>query len=256
MHRLLALALALGPSEIPGPTEEPLAPEPQEDPAARAARHFSAGEFIEAAEAFEDAFVETGDPAFVFGRAQALRRAGNCAAAIEEFERFIALGPPPSDVQEAQTVIDACERVLGIGEAPEPTSAPVVEPPPDDRRAPTKRRRWYADPAGDALFASGLLVAGLGGGLFGGSFARARDRSGETESEYERRDRSVRAMSISGLVLLGVGGALLVGSIVRFAVVARRDRTTALQLDDARRPFVVRPSFTPRGLPSPRLEAR
>jgi len=254
MHSLLALALALAPAPVPTPTDEPAAVAPEDDPAARAARHFSAGEFLEAADAFEEAFERTGDPAFVFGRAQALRRAGNCAAAIDVFERFIALGPPPSDVEEAQKVIDACRRVLGIDDPVAPPPTPIADTSPAEP-APPPKRRWYADPAGDALFVSGLVVAALGGGLLGGSYVRARDRASESESDWDDRENSARAMSISGVVLLATGGALLLGSVIRFAVVARRERVSARASVDARA-LVVHPRFSPRGTPVPRLGSR
>jgi tetratricopeptide (TPR) repeat protein len=225
MHVWLALALVLAPAPMP----EPVAPaveapaEPERDPAERAAELFGAGEFLEAAAAFEEAFAKTGDPAFVFGRAQALRRAGNCAAAIDELERFIDLAPPQNDIDEAKTVIASCRRVLGIeakSDAPEAVARPEPTPPPAPRPRP-----WHRDPAGAALLGSGLVLSAIGGGLLGGSFARARDRD-ETESAWESRGRSVRVLSTAGIVMLGVGGALVIAGVIRWAVVARRNRTS------------------------------
>ena len=221
MQLLLALALAIAPV----PTEVPESPE---DPAARAARHFDAGEFVEAADAFEEAFATTGDPAFVFGRAQALRRAGNCAAAIDELERFIALAPPAPDVEEANRVIDSCKRVLGIDDE---TPPPVVEPAPapivDVAPPPVQPKPWHRDAAGAALLGSGLAIAAIGGGLLGGSYVRARDRGVESETDWESRGDSVRTLSISGIVLLALGGALTIAGAARWGAVARRDRNAA-----------------------------
>jgi tetratricopeptide (TPR) repeat protein len=224
VHALLALALALAPA--------PVAVPPTDDPAARAAELFSEGEFLAAAEAFEEAFAETGDPALVFGRAQALRRAGNCAAAIDEFERFIALGPPPSDIEEAEKVIDACRQVLGVdasAEPPQPDPRPPVAPPPP-------RRPWHRDPAGIALVTSGLVFGAIGGGLLGGAFGRAEDRSGEGEDSWESRERDVRVLSTAGYALIGTGAALLVAGVVRWAIVARQNRK-------AQRPTAMRRSL-------------
>lgn len=222
MQLLLALALAVAP--VPT-TEVPEGPPAQEDPAVRAARHFDAGEFVEAADAFEQAFAQTGDPAFVFGRAQALRRAGNCAAAIDELERFIALAPPAPDVEEANRVIDSCKRVLGLDDEPPP---PRVEPAPapsiDVAPPPPKPKPWHRDAAGAALLGSGLAVAAIGGGLLGGSYTRARDRELESETQWQSRGDSVRALSITGIVLLAVGGALTIAGAARWGAVARRDR--------------------------------
>ncbi|HWB82045.1 MAG TPA: hypothetical protein VG755_44085 [Nannocystaceae bacterium] len=221
MQLLLALALAVAPV----PTEVPETPQQVEDPAARAARHFDAGEFVEAADAFEQAFTQTGDPAFVFGRAQALRRAGNCAAAIEELERFIALAPPAPDVEEANRVIDSCKRVLGIDDEPPP---PVVEPAPppvvDIAPPPAKPKPWHRDAAGAALLGSGLAVAAIGAGLLGGSYVRARDRDLESETQWQTRGDTVRTLSVTGIVLLALGGALTIAGAARWGAVARRDR--------------------------------
>ena len=224
MHTLLALVLALAPIPEPVvPAEgEATEPEPQRAPAERAAEHFGKGEFLEAAAAFEEAFAETGDPAFVFGRAQALRRAGNCAAAIDELERFIALAPPQSDIDEAEKVIASCRRVLGI-ESSTADPAPSVQPQPAEPPPPVPKRPWHRDPAGAALLGSGLVFAAIGGGLLGGSFARARDRD-ETESAWESRGRNVRVLSTAGIVLLGTGGALVIAGVIRWAILARRAR--------------------------------
>ena len=224
MHVLLALALVFAPVPDPVAPTATAASEPERDPAERAAELFGAGEFLEAADAFEEAFAKTGDPAFVFGRAQALRRAGNCAAAIDELERFIALAPPQSDIDEAQIVISSCRRVLGVeasvDDEPKPEPLQPVAPPPEPKRP------WHRDPAGAALLGSGLVFAAIGAGLLGGSFARARDRR-ESESAWESRGRSVRVLSTSGIVLLGTGGALVVASVVRWAIVARRGRASS-----------------------------
>jgi tetratricopeptide (TPR) repeat protein len=221
MHAWLALVLVFAPASAPEPVAPPDVPAPARDPAERAAELFGAGEFLEAAAAFGEAFANTGDPAFVFGRAQALRRAGNCAAAIDELERFIALSPPQNDIDEAETVIASCKRVLGI-EASADEPQPVVQPQPA-MPPPTPQRPWHRDPAGAAFLGSGLALIAIGGGLLGGSFARARDRR-ESEAEWESRGRNVRVMSTAGIVLLSTGGALVLASVIRWAIVARRAR--------------------------------
>ncbi len=219
MHLVLALALALAPAPVAAPPAGETAAPAADDPAARAAEHFSNGEFLEAAEAFEEAFAKTGDPALVFGRAQALRRAGNCAAAIDEFERFIALDPPASDIEEAEKVIDACRRVLDVdAKADTPPPQPKPQPPPPPRRP------WHRDPAGIALVTTGLVFAAIGGGLLGGAYGRAGDRSGEGETSWESRTNSVRVLSTSGYALIGTGAALLIAGAIRWAIVARKAR--------------------------------
>jgi hypothetical protein len=197
------------------------APEP--DPAVRAGELFRDGEFAQAAAAFQTAYERTGDPAFLFGRAQALRRAGNCGAAIEVFEAFIAASPPEADVQAAQDVIAACRSILGEDASEPAPDEPQVEPAPQVEPEPRPPARWHRDLAGGVLLGSGLAVAAAGGALYGTAFARASDRM-ETEQAYEARQRQVRTLGAAGVGLMITGGALLVGSIVRYVIVARRDR--------------------------------
>jgi hypothetical protein len=217
------VAPAPAPAATPATTASPTPPEDAEpDPAARAGELFRRGEFEQAAAAFEVAYERTGDPALLFGRAQALRRAGNCGAAIDVFEAFIAAGPPPDDVQAARDVIAACRSVLAEGgAAPEPDATvpdPVVEDAP-----PPPPPRWPRDVAGGVLLGSGLAVAIAGAAVYGTAFARSSDRM-ETEQAYETRQRSVRTLAATGAGLMIGGTALLVGSVVRYAIVARRQR--------------------------------
>ena len=186
-----------------------------------AATLFGEGRYVEAAEAFAVEYKETGDPALLFGRAQALRRAGNCGAAIDVFEEFIATEPPAPDVEAARDVIDECKDVLGVQEV-EPAPAPASAPPSDES-PPPPRRRWYADPLGGALAGIGLAVTATGAGLYGASFSLARDDEGESESEHRERRTRVRRFAAAGITLLATGGALLIGGIVRYAVVARAE---------------------------------
>ena len=203
------------------------------DPATRAGELFRNGEFEQAAAAFAEAYARTGDPALLFGRAQALRRAGNCGAAIEVFEEFIATSPPAADVQAARDVIEACRSILGEEETEPQADEPEPEPAPEP--APPPRPRWPRDPAGAALLGSGLAVVVAGAAVYGTAFARASDRM-ESELAYETRQQSVRTLAVTGGALLLGGTALLVGSIVRYAIVARRERTRG---DVARRRAVV-----------------
>lgn len=226
---LAALAPAASASsrapEVPAPAAAPS----EADPAVRAGELFRSGEFEQAAAAFAEAYARTGDPALLFGRAQALRRAGSCSAAIEVFEQFIATSPPAADVQAARDVIAACRAILGEERTepepelaePEPTPAPAPPPP---------RPRWHRDVAGGVLLGSGLAVAATGAALYGTAFGRAGDPPAgpmQSEQAYEARQRSIRTLAATGGGLLIGGTALLVGSVVRYAIVARRERARA-----------------------------
>lgn len=217
---LAALALAAPPAAPVPDAPAPAAESP--DPAVRAGELFRLGEFEQAAVAFEEAYARTGDPALLFGRAQSLRRAGNCGAAIEVFEAFIASSPPAADVQAAKDVIAACRSILGhdtaAPEADAPAPAPVVV---EDEPAPPPPR-WPRDVTGGVLLGAGAAVTIAGAAVYGTAFARATDDRRETEQAYEARQRSTRTLAATGVGLMLGGTALLVGSVVRYVIVARR----------------------------------
>lgn len=248
MERLLAILLTTAPvaddppsgeaapedsvaPDSDAPTDEPppdIAEDtttPEEDPAERAGRLFVDGNFAEAAVAFEEAYRLHGDPALLFGRAQAQRRSGDCQGAIDTFEQFIETGPPDADIQEAKGVIEACEEILGEDAATDAAGADPVPPPklPPEETPPPKPKR---DPLGGALLGSGLGLVGLGTVLYAVGFGRASDRDPgeEHETTYERRETQSRRLAVSGITLLAVGGALTVGGIVRYVIVKQRRR--------------------------------
>lgn len=218
LHAILVVAMASPPATTS--TE----PAPAEDHAAIAARAFRNGEFVLAADAFQRAYEQSGDPALLFGRAQALRRAGSCAAAIDVFEEFIATSPPAADAEAAQTVIDECRAILDVHEAPPPEPVAPVDPstPPP---APAKPKPWHRDVTGGVLVGAGLTLTAIGGALLGSASTQAEEPLGG-ETEYEQRRDRVRTLSIASVAVMSVGGALLVGALVRYAVVAKRGRSS------------------------------
>ncbi len=228
----LPFALALAMSTPPTTTTVPDVPDDAtahavavgEDDATRAARLFRDGDFVGAAAAFELAHAQTGDPALLFGRAQALRRAGNCGAAIDVFEAFIATAPPDSDRDAAQSVIDACREILGTPtDAPPPDPVPPLPQPPSPPPPPP----WQRDVTGGVLLGSGLAIAIAGSAVLGTSFVRARDRS-STEQDHDDRRAQVRTLGSTGVALLITGGAVAIGGVIRYAIVSRRTRTRTM----------------------------
>lgn len=226
MSPAIAIVLAAFAYAAPPPAAVPDAPPPaadDPDPAVRAGELFRNGEFEQAAAAFAEAYARTGDPALLFGRAQALRRAGSCAAAIEVFEAFIATSPPPADVRAAEGVIAACRALLDE-HGPEPGPAPLEPAPAPVPDEPPPPPRWPRDVAGGVLLGVGSAVTIAGAAVYGTAFARASARTMESEQAYEARQRSSRTLAITGASLMLGGSALLVGSVVRYVLVARRER--------------------------------
>lgn len=191
--------------------------------------------YAEAADAFARAHEETGEAAYLYAQAMSLRRAGSCRSAIGAFETFIAAGPPPADIEAAQTQIGECESLLeksGANEAPKEEPPPPVEPSPPPVEpavvaAPADQPRWYRDPLGGVLVGVGAAAAVTGGALLGVSYASADVPPDESERGYDDRSTSVRRLSIAGISMLAAGGALLIGGTIRYALVARGHKRAA-----------------------------
>src|SRR5688572_3171688 len=116
----------------------------------RAEEAFQAGRYADAAEAFGEAYAEEPDPKFVYAQAQAERLGGDCAHAIEHYDRFLALDPEAGAAEDARTNRERCRQELERRRPPPPPDPPpprVVEPV--DESAPT--RPWHRDPLGGAL---------------------------------------------------------------------------------------------------------
>lgn len=207
---LLAALLIGGPSEA------------EARAATEAASLFESGRYSESARAFEAAYDASGEPAYLFGWAQALRRAGNCKGAIEVLERFLDTNPPSADVAAGQDVIDACHEVLGLGPAPEPPPPVLVtEPEPSPRASESVDARWHKDVAGGVLLGTGLVAGATAGVLYGVARQQASLATGPESAFLDRRDRAGSLRNAS----IGVGivsAALLTGAVVRYVVVHRR----------------------------------
>lgn len=169
---------------------------------------------------------------YLLGQAEYLR--GDCRASVGYFKEVKAFEVSPA-IEEAMRpyLADCAERLLDAPQAvPEPPPEPALdepatvasEPSPaeqasDEPRAP---RRWYQDPLGDVLVATGVLGAAAGGALFGVAYGR---RSGaQSYGELEGAASGIRTFRIAGAATLGVGAALAIGGFIRWGVMARRAR--------------------------------
>jgi hypothetical protein len=197
----------------------------------RAGRLFVDGRYTEAAAVFVQAYEILGAPPLLFGQAQALRKAGDCASAVEVFERFIAATTVSEDREEARRLVALCRAAMP---EPQEASSPIpIEPAPrtppprsDPRSNPgaDPPRRPGRDVLGGVTVGVGSTLTVLGAVLLGTSHGLASDRSGETEDAWLRRSRTIDSLSVTGVSLLAVGGAALLTGIIRYAVIARRGR--------------------------------
>ena len=178
---------------------------------------------------------------YLLGQAEFLR--GDCRASVRYFAE-VKQFEIPRTVEDAMRpyLAECAERLL---EAPEPAEAPPEEqpstddaiepvleptPPPDDGEGdrPAAPRRWYQDPLGDVLVATGVLGAAAGASLLG--VALSRRTGAASYGELEGDASSIRAFRIAGGATLGVGAALMIGGWIRWGVVARRTRPSSARV--------------------------
>jgi hypothetical protein len=220
----LALALMLAPALV-------LAPAAARDPdvvAGEAA--YREGRWDDASVAFDAAWRRSGDPTFLYTRAQVERRAGRCDKAIELFEQFLGTSPAAEAEAAARRYLEECRASLPPPDpvAADPVPAPVPpvgdEPPPPVAPArPT--RRWSRDPLAPVLVSIGGAAMVGGAALLGIAatrFSGARDEP--DDRRYADRVAGARRLEIAGATILPIGTALVIGGIVRWALLARGAR--------------------------------
>lgn len=208
---------------------------------------YRAEDYAAAARIFEEGYTIEADPTFLYTWAQAERLAGQCAEAVQLYTQFIDTSPPEIQVQAAQDGKARCADQLAqqqderdtdeddeddldaLADTVAPSSVSVSQSSPSEtlRSAPTDEAEppipWQRDVAGGVLV--GLGAAGLGTGiglLIGG--AVLKERGPATYAETQTHEQRVRSLSISGGVVMGVGATLLLVGVIRYGILARRER--------------------------------
>lgn len=212
-------------------------PEPH-DPLVRAREAYEDERFDDAARALQDAYDRDPRPKYLYARAQALRLGGDCVAAIDAYDAFLAADPPAEAAEDATQNRDRCAEQLAEARPgpppPDPELAAAAAPAtsPRDRRVRTRQARpWYADPWGGALSGIGLATAVAGAAVLADAHARAeRARASPDDGAYLRALGPAPATSRVGIGLLAAGGALLTTGVIRYAVVATRRRRAVASL--------------------------
>jgi tetratricopeptide (TPR) repeat protein len=168
---------------------------------------------------------------YLLGQAEFLR--GDCRASVRYFKEVKELAIS-SAIEEAMRpyLADCAERLLESPEpVPEPTAEeapaeeePAIEPEPgpEDASDEPAARRWYQDPWGHVLVATGVLGAAAGGALLGVAYGRRTNA--QSYGELEGDASGIRTFRIAGGAALGVGAALAIGGFIRWGVMSRRDR--------------------------------
>jgi tetratricopeptide (TPR) repeat protein len=229
---IVALAVALAwPSVVVAEPKDPVARRHLADGQAALGRD----DYDGAIEAYQRALAieREAKVLYLLGQAEFLR--GDCRASVQYFKEVKTFEVSLA-IEEAMRpyLADCAERLLDSPQpvpepAPEPEQAEADEPPapdpsPEDRASdePPRARRWYQDPLGDVLVATGVLGAAAGAALLGVAYGR---RSGaQSYAELEGAASGIRTLRIAGGATLGAGAALAIGGFIRWGVVSRRAR--------------------------------
>lgn len=188
----------------------PVVPEPEAPSAAtsleRGLAAYGRGEYREAVAHFERSYAEQPDPATLYAWAQALRGAGDCAAAIVLYQRFLDTGASGDSRAAAVANQQRCRETLEATPEP-PPPRPIVRPEPT--RAPAPPPAPPRPTAALALLGTGAALVAVGLALV--VAAELQRRSQRRTRDYDRfdaLDRPIDGLYIGGGVSLGLGGVL------------------------------------------------
>ena len=206
---------------------------PSNDALLRAREAYEDERFADAARAFEEAYALDPRPKYLYAQAQALRLSGDCVAAIDVYDAFVASDPPSAAAADAQENRGRCVETVAETKLEPPPPDPGVPGPPSTQPDPRPReaRPWYADPWGGALSGVGLGATIAGAVLL--ADAHARDRradAAEDDASYLRAFGSAPRNSRIGIGVLAAGGALLTAGVIRCAVVASARRRAVISM--------------------------
>lgn len=198
-----------------------------------AERLWSAGKNEAVADLFRRAHAQDPQPDYLFGRARAEIRQGNCTTGSALLDQFLATSPPTAQVDAAQTERDKCQPRT-TEPKPVPVTTPTVEPappvaatvapalspspPPEPSRRDTGVPPWRRDAVGWTLVSLGAAGLATGVALFVVGRNRAlQPDSTRNETEYGYETRRGQRMAWAGLgigsggIVLALGGAIRLG---------------------------------------------
>ncbi|MGH1345011.1 MAG: tetratricopeptide repeat protein [Nannocystales bacterium] len=202
---------------------------------------FSEGNFGEAAKLIEKAYLIEPVPELLFPWAQAEREQGNCRAAIDLYGRLLEEIPEGRMADSARNNIALCEQEMPAEEAvvpvveedpleeeyTEPEPEPVPEPVTKSDDQP-KVKEWYKDPAGGVLTGLGVVGVGAGAALLIVANGNGKSASDAPSlDDYHSQSDTAVTQRNAGAGVLSVGGALLVAGVIRYVLVAKKNKASA-----------------------------
>ncbi len=227
---------------------------------------YQSGRYAEAAVELESAYVAAPSVRVGFALAQALRKADNCPRALTIYQQLVAQvdGDTRAKIAEAMAPCEEEERARAeaeraaaaeaeraaraeaerlaaeaqrreaaerAAEAARQAEAARRAAEAEARRRSAARRRWHRDPVGGALV--GVGAVGLGVGVAGFALARshfALAADASTDVGFQDERAAGQRWNRRAVIGTAVGGGLLVAGVVRYALVARRQRADALAM--------------------------
>jgi len=202
-------------------------------------RHYDLGRFDDAIREFETAYQFNEDPFFIYNLAQAHRRAGNLAKALELYRTYLRKAPNAADRADVERRIAVIEQSMPppfaasaerpaaplavtppppqpqvrapraqVSMPPEETRPRSVEarPPPDVRDRPTRSSSMVV--AGAVTAVAGIVAAGAGVALAVSANGKFDDVRNAPVYDPDREDEAKRTRTF-GYVFIGVGAAAL-----------------------------------------------
>lgn len=227
MRSVVALVLALG-SVVP----VRVAAEPSEAPShdlqnpdaidyfERAQGHFNDGNYAAAVVELEAAYAIEPAPKLLYAWAQAERFLGNCEKAVPLYEQFIATDPGGEALEVAKEGIRKCEEAQGKEPGAKSTPKGAAD---DDDDAEIKPA--YRDWLGATFVGLGVATGVAGGVLLGiGRQEVVTSPGAPSEDDYFDEVKEGRNKYTAGIALASVGGAFVLAGIIRYAVLAAKNR--------------------------------
>lgn len=183
-------------------------------------------------------------PDLLFAIGQVHVKLGDCKAAIESYEKFLAQTKDAQAKAVTNQAIDACKKELATATpkpdpvpdpvpTPDPTPTPDPQPPvrespfqeraatpvPQVNERPAERTPWYKDPIGDTLVIGGTLAVVGGIVMYSGARADLDDaEAAPTHADYQTLVDDAKSKRTFSVVLLGGGAALVGAGIIRYVL--------------------------------------
>ncbi|MEM6292987.1 MAG: hypothetical protein AAGA54_17055 [Myxococcota bacterium] len=197
---------------------------------------FDAGEYEAAIVELDGSLSIERSARALFAKAQSLNKLDRCKEAVPVYNEALGLLPEGSEAWSlVKDGLVKCIEKLGDEEAAAAAAAPVVVDEPIDEPAETETetddppppakpgKAWYKDPYAPIFIGVGAVGVGIGG-YFLSEASRENAEQPERYDEFEAKGQRVQDLQVRGGIILGIGGALVLTGVIRYAVLASRNR--------------------------------